>query len=211
MKELIFAVVVLGLIYLGTEKIREEKNKNLFFTKETFERRKAQVMGNSNDKETTPKHTETSTVSFDKETVYVRALGDVDSGDLDYAANVIQNFFGYNVIFLPSISITESMIENGYMESTNALVSIKEDRKVINIVDRELYQDGKLLRGIASGDEKTIIVRGEKSFMNETIVHEIGHTFGLDHCSDLTCVMALNNDDFDSGDFCNECKRKMNK
>ena len=211
MKDFILAVVIFGVIYFVSENLRKQEKNTPLFNKETFEKRKAQVMGNVNVQETTPKHTETSPISFNKETVYVRALGDVDSGDLDYASNVIQEFFGYNVEFLPSISITESMFDNGQMESTSTLVSIKEDRKIVNIVDREIYQDGKLLRGIASGDKKTVVVRGEKRFMNETIIHEFGHTFGLDHCSDLTCIMAVDNDEFDSGNFCNECKRKMGK
>jgi predicted Zn-dependent protease len=53
------------------------------------------------------------------------------------------------------------------------------------------------------------IVRGEKSFLKETIIHELGHTLGLRHCNDLTCIMAVDNDGFDSGTFCDKCSRQI--
>jgi predicted Zn-dependent protease len=67
------------------------------------------------------------------------------------------------------------------------------------------------LRGYTTLYGKSIFVRSNRSFLKETIIHEIGHTLGLDHCDDLTCIMAINNDTYDSGDFCNKCKSKINK
>lgn len=45
------------------------------------------------------------------------------------------------------------------------------------------------------------------------ILHELGHTFGLVHCHDRLCVMALSinvtNIDVKRGDLCGDCARKL--
>ena len=45
------------------------------------------------------------------------------------------------------------------------------------------------------------------------IIHELGHTFGLQHCSDLTCVMHFSNSladtDWKEIYFCNKCRPKL--
>jgi len=44
-------------------------------------------------------------------------------------------------------------------------------------------------------------------------VHELGHTYGLDHCSDPHCVMSFSNSlrdvDAKSSEFCSRCRRRL--
>lgn len=44
-------------------------------------------------------------------------------------------------------------------------------------------------------------------------IHELGHTYGLAHCSDPRCVMAFSNSladtDYKGCEFCPNCQRKM--
>lgn len=44
-------------------------------------------------------------------------------------------------------------------------------------------------------------------------VHELGHTFGIGHCSDGTCIMHFSNSLFDTdykkNRFCNNCRPKL--
>ncbi|MDP3277348.1 MAG: matrixin family metalloprotease [Deltaproteobacteria bacterium] len=50
--------------------------------------------------------------------------------------------------------------------------------------------------------------------MVTTCVHEVGHTLGLDHCSDTQCLMtdargAVATIDHTSGQMCNRCRRRI--
>lgn len=149
----------------------------------------------------------------DKTVWVVRPLGNVDEGDLDFASNIIREFYGVDVIIKSKVDINGRMLgKNGELESTNTCLELKSNEKTIYITERLLYDyNGNSLRGAAKLNGSTVVVRGDRSFMKETIIHEIGHTFGLDHCNDLTCVMAINNDAWDSGDFCNKCKKQIGR
>ena len=140
----------------------------------------------------------------------IRALGDVDDDDLEYASQVVKDFYGYNINFESPTAITPSILnDNGDLDMLKSCINLQNTSKTLYVTDTKIYDGEELLRGVTSGDNKTIIVRGEKRFMKETIIHEIGHSLGLDHCPDKTCVMAIDNDLEDSGDFCDICKKKV--
>lgn len=46
-------------------------------------------------------------------------------------------------------------------------------------------------------------------------IHELGHTFGIAHCSKPSCVMSFSNNirevDKKSSTFCNTCRRKLRR
>ena len=68
---------------------------------------------------------------------------------------------------------------------------------------------GISVRGVSSIMNKLIVVQTDK-FMDKTIIHEVGHTYGLGHCSNLTCVMGIYNDSYDTGKFCENCRKLIN-
>jgi len=57
-------------------------------------------------------------------------------------------------------------------------------------------------------DKALLIERATKE-----IVHELGHTFGLNHCHNAKCVMHFSNSladtDYKEVDFCNKCQPKI--
>jgi archaemetzincin len=61
-----------------------------------------------------------------------------------------------------------------------------------------------------SADEKLF---GER--MVKEVIHELGHTYGLGHCQEPTCVMYFSNSlldtDLKGKDFCPECERKVSR
>ena len=155
------------------------------------------------------KHTKVPTKLKYKPIVVVRPLGSVDYSDLTYAVSVIENFYGFDCV----IGTTQPIPSNLYISGTTDIINADEcintfftQQKVVYIVDKKLWANGKYYRGYATMDGGTVVVRGDLSIMRETLIHELGHTFGLGHCSDKTCIMASGNDDYDSGTFCNKCR-----
>ncbi len=160
----------------------------------------------------TESNTNTEEVANQSENVVVKGLGNVDYSDLQDAVKIIKEFYGFNCVIGNSEPITEDLYISGTDQIINAQSCLNKfytKNRVVYIVDKRLWATGDFLRGYASKGGGFVIVRGEKSFLRETIIHEIGHTFGLGHCNDMSCIMAINNDQYDSGTFCNKCRNKI--
>lgn len=106
----------------------------------------------------------------------------------------------------------------------------KECERVLAIVDVDLYvSDLNFVFGEADFQTKmaaisTVRLRQrfyglpeDKQLFLERVtkeaVHELGHTYGLTHCPDPKCVMHFSNSlqdtDFKSHSFCQNCKKKL--
>jgi len=97
------------------------------------------------------------------------------------------------------------------------------------LVDKDLYEEGfNYIFGESDGNVCIVSIyrfkpctridtEQEKNLLKErtikTIIHELGHSFGLPHCSDPTCVMYFSNwlgdTDRKSKFFCERCKKKL--
>jgi predicted Zn-dependent protease len=139
-------------------------------------------------------------------------LGNIDYSILEETSNVIKDFYGYSTSIGNPEQVTSDLFINGdTLDAYKCVTSLRKDVKTIYITNNNLYtKDGMRLRGYTTIYGNTIIMRGKPEFIKETTIHEIGHTLGLDHCSDLTCIMAIANDEYDSGDFCSKCKNIIN-
>jgi hypothetical protein len=145
--------------------------------------------------------------------IIIMPLGEVDEYDLNYASEVISGFFGYQCIISEGINIPETIYGNeNEIDAGKLIEEFKYNQNTtIYLTEEKLRTDNNDLRGYTTLYGKTIVVRSKKEFMRETLIHEIGHTLGLDHCNDMTCVMAINNDAEDSGDFCKKCTKSINR
>ena len=153
--------------------------------------------------------------NFPKRHIVVSSLGFVNQSEIDYSIKVIEDFYGYDCSIGGIETITSDMYLNGNSSIINAdftiekLNQIEKTNKTVYLVNKEMYADNINLRGYAIRNGNTILVVADRTMLKETLIHEIGHSLGLAHCDDLTCVMAVNNDEWDRGTFCNECFRKL--
>jgi archaemetzincin len=109
---------------------------------------------------------------------------------------------------------------------------VAKDEKVLSIVDVDLFAPGlNFIFGqahIAAGTAIISLSRLRQEyyglpsdrtlFLDRTIkeaVHELGHTFGLQHCSNAKCVMHFSNSladtDLKQAAFCSRCRPKLIK
>jgi archaemetzincin len=117
--------------------------------------------------------------------------------------------------------------------SSGLLASLKKlerDERVVGVADVDLYVprlnfvfgEADVVSGTAivslcrlrqeyyglAPDEALFLERAAKE-----IVHELGHTFGLGHCSNNRCVMHFSNSladtDLKEAHFCNMCRPKI--
>jgi len=149
--------------------------------------------------------------------VKIIGLGNIERNKLENAAEIINEFYGYETIISNNISIKpEFCFDDGETldadKSLNQLNKFDNETNLITIyiTNNNLYTSYNVkLRGYTYMNGKTIIMRSNPEFIRETLIHEIGHTKGLNHCNDLTCIMAINNDNEDSGNFCTKCKKEI--
>ena len=149
--------------------------------------------------------------NFPKLHFTVSPLGNVDQSDIDDAVKIIKEFYGFDCTIGTYTPITNDMYLDG-TSVVNADICIGKlfsQKKVVYIIENRLWSTGDYLRGYAARNGGTVLVRGDKSFLRETLIHEIGHTLGLPHCDDLTCIMGVENDEYDKGTFCNKCFNKL--
>jgi hypothetical protein len=190
---LIFLFLFLALIdFLNKEKKKKSRPIEIVVEKENTE-----VTQNESQK-----------TYEDKNNVILKNLGEIDEGDIEMASDIIREF-GLNPIIEPGISVPNSIVIDDYIDARKFIQFSDDNVKTIYLTEWDLKEDSLALRGYTTLWGKSVVVRAKRDFLEETIKHELGHTFGLEHCSDRTCIMAINNDQWESGDFCKECKKMI--
>ena len=190
---LIFLFLFLALIdFLNKEKKKKQKPIEIVVEKEN----------------TGVKHNEIQKHTEDKNKVILKNLGQIDEGDIEMASDIIREF-GLNPIIESGISVPNSIIVDDYIDARKFIQFSNDQIKTIYLTELKLREDSLDLRGYTTLWGNSVVVRAKRDFLEETIKHELGHTFGLEHCSDRTCIMAINNDEWESGQFCDECKKMI--
>jgi len=97
---------------------------------------------------------------------------------------------------------------------------------ILGITPYDLYSDGlNFVFGIASPLGRAALVSYARlktpdemlftSRLRKEITHEMGHAFGLEHCTTPGCVMNFSNSllevDMKSENFCPECRAKLER
>jgi archaemetzincin len=168
--------------------------------------------------------------------IWLQPLGQVDINNLEVLQSGIQHVFGCPVNLKPSQSLPLNAFnqERKQYLSDILLEQLKADRhvdkRILGITGVNLYTEGlNFVFGQADSLKGVAVISlfllhqsyyglpEDEGLLNERVlkeaVHEIGHTFGLDHCSDGYCVMHFSNSlmdtDIKKSVFCSRCQPRL--
>ncbi|MDK2876340.1 MAG: hypothetical protein PWQ22_750 [Archaeoglobaceae archaeon] len=153
-------------------------------------------------------------------------LGNADLKLIEWLAERLREIFKTDVKILPAISLpSHCYSRRGQFNSTCIIFALKVAERTLAITSEDLYAKGLNfvfgeaelggLRAVVSyyrlrfgaDDEKL------KERLLKEAVHELGHTFGLQHCKKIGCVMNFSNNvlevDEKSWNFCSVCSSKL--
>jgi len=164
------------------------------------------------------------------------AIGKVDLATLERLKNGLIKTFKENVVIskeMPDPEYSYNKKRHQYLATDILDALIKETNltkqgKVLGIVDHDLYvPDLNFVFGLAHVKSAVIsltrlrqdfygLPKNEGLFHQRVLteaVHELGHTYGLEHCNNPHCVMFFSNSladtDRKGSNFCKKCRGKL--
>jgi len=169
--------------------------------------------------------------------ITLRPVGTIDNHPLEELKEKLAPVFGCPVEMKPGIGDLDRAYDpkrkqyqsSFLLSSLNALGKEKEE-KLLGIADVDLYAPGlNFVFGeadINSGVAIISLCRLRQEFYGlppdkalfleralKEMVHELGHTFGLRHCSNSKCVMRFSNcladTDWKQATFCSQCRPRL--
>jgi archaemetzincin len=166
--------------------------------------------------------------------ITLRPLGNIDEDVVEALKKGVSNIFCCSVAVEPGscdLSLAYNAKRKQY-SSTTLLASLPcaADEKVVGITDVDLYvprlnfvfgeadvTSGKAIVSLYRLRQEYYGLSPDKGlFLQRAIkelVHELGHLFGLGHCSNSKCVMHFSNSladtDFKEARFCYRCCPKL--
>lgn len=167
-------------------------------------------------------------------TIALQPIGAVDGGLIAFLEEEIGSIFG-EVEVRPAVEVpAEARVpERGQLEVSSLfralpVAGLEEGDAVLGVIDEDLFvADTSFIFGLAYGRRAIISparlrqeFRGLSSnsalFLERAkkeAVHELGHVFGLLHCTDRRCVMHFSNSidetDFKGWRFCWRCRKTL--
>src|SRR5438876_301979 len=143
--------------------------------------------------------------------IAVVPVGDVDAGVAAALAPALETAFGSKVVVAPAVPLAASAYEprrRQYLSTAilDALAAAKRPvwERLLGVADVDLYVpdlnfvfgEGDSRRGVAVFSLARLHDRDLRLFEKRAAIeaiHELGHTYGLAHCSNPHCVMWFSN------------------
>jgi len=171
--------------------------------------------------------------------ITLKPIGDIDNNVLEELKERLNQTFGCPVEITPEAIELEPAYDSKRQQylASELLAGLKKsgvtkEEKILSIVDIDLYAPGlNFIFGQAdmtSGIALISLCRLRQEFYGlppdndlfldraaKEAVHELGHTFGLEHCKNARCVMHFSNSladtDLKQAIFCSKCRPKLIK
>lgn len=164
-------------------------------------------------------------------------LGKIDALLLTNLQTDLTNIFGAEVLIREGEALPKEAYDVPRKQYLSAPILIRlaetsrpEVRKILGVMDEDMYTPGlnfifgqaDTAAGVALISLKRLrqdyygLPPNDKLFLKRALkeaVHEVGHLFGLGHCTDPGCVMHFSNGLTDTDrknfSFCQDCRKRL--
>jgi predicted Zn-dependent protease len=192
-----------------------DKQHGVYYNPETKTTEK--IGENKTDVETSTESTPTKSG-----VVYVHGLGNYNQSELSIVKESIESFYGLPCVVSNDVSATSNLYVGDNLMAYRVLMMGNDDTR-----NRHIYVTSEPL---CVSDDNTSLISGHArlhttscvvssyqmrmngrdipSSLSHTVTHEMAHNFGLEHCSNQSCLMKSHG--LDTHELCNSCKSKLN-
>jgi len=165
--------------------------------------------------------------------IRITPLGDIDSDVLEHVRAALRETFGAEV-YITAAQPAPKYAFSAYVHQFSAPTVVHKlaatipepSAKVLGVTSFDLFAprtnyvfgEAQMGGGAAVISLYRLLERDRSLYYaraGKEAIHEIGHTFGLDHCHEPGCVMhfshTIEDTDQKSGKFCAKCQRLLDK
>jgi hypothetical protein len=142
---------------------------------------------------------------LDGESIHIRGIGNYKYSSIIKLKRILNKCYDKPVII---DSPLKGYYEYGNLQGQKCIDKYDSNDNTILITNDKLYSDisGKRVAGLAEYLGNIIIVIDDDYLnLKRVIVHEVGHTQGLNHCDNNHCYMSCNRHDNEIFYLCKKC------
>ena len=151
------------------------------------------------------------------DTFYVYGDNTVSYSKLLRTKEIIESNFGFNVqIASERIIFDNDLFTNNYLDGHKSIFRYDNDENKVIITENECVNSkGGLISGTSEAFFGNIALIGASSSFNkdqlfkETLIHEIAHIVGIEHCDNQNCLMFHIASHFGKHDMCDDCRKNL--
>lgn len=170
--------------------------------------------------------------------IYLQPFGEINRQFLEDLGKTLQEVYGFPYRIVPALELPINAYSRKRRQwhATTILkralnINIPQDaEKVLGVTEVDLFEENlNFVFGVADPYHGTTIISlcrlkpeyymlppNEKLFQQRAVkeaIHELGHTYGLEHCSNPGCIMyfsnTLSDTDRKGPGFCKACSKKL--